>query len=359
MISFTKGNLLDADVEALVNTVNEVGVMGRGIALMFKEAFPDNFKLYAAACKKGEVKVGSMFVTRRDQLVGPKWIVNFPTKTHWRAKTKIEWIKAGLVELRKFIEENSIKSIAIPPLGSGNGGLDWVNVRPHIVQAMKGLDDVEIIVFEPTAQYQNVSKRAGVQKLTPARALIAELIRRYSILGFDCSLLEVQKLAWFFERYVKKLGLNNPMRLGFSAGIYGPFAVRLTHLLDSLDGSYLESEKRIPDAKPTDLVQFNYRKKDKVAAYLRTGEAKQFFDALEKTSELIDGFESPMGMEVLSTVDWLIHEKGCKPNLVDIRNGIKEWPAGAEAGARKHRMFTDRQIELALKRLQLSGLSDT
>ena len=122
MISFTKGNLLDADVEALVNTVNEVGVMGKGIALMSKEAYPDNFREYAKACKKGEVEVGRMFVTRPDQLIGPKWIVNFPTKKHWRAKTKIEWITDGLVDLREFVEDNSVRSIAIPPLGSGNGG---------------------------------------------------------------------------------------------------------------------------------------------------------------------------------------------------------------------------------------------
>ena len=158
MISFTKGNLLDADVEVLINTVNEVGVMGKGIALMFKEAYPDNFKEYAKACKKGEVEVGRMFVTRPDQLIGPKWIVNFPTKKHWRAKTKIEWITDGLVDLRKFIEDNGVKSIAIPPLGSGNGGLEWSNVRPRIVEALEGLDNVEVVIYEPTCQYPNVSK---------------------------------------------------------------------------------------------------------------------------------------------------------------------------------------------------------
>ena len=356
MITFTKGNLLDANVEALVNTVNEVGVMGKGIALMFKEAFPENFRQYEAACKRKEVQVGKMFVTHRDQLLGPKWIVNFPTKKHWRSKTRLEWITEGLADLRKFVEENDVKSIAIPPLGTGNRGLDSANVRPHIVEALADLRSVDIVLYEPTAKYQNVAKRAGVRKLTPARALISELIRRYSTLGFDCSLLEVQKLAWFLERYIEKLELEDPMRLGFSAGRYGPYANALDHLLNSLDGSYLHSEKRIPDAKPTDVVQFNDRHKEAVAAYLRTGDARVYAEALEQASELIDGFESPMGMELLSTIDWLIHKEGRQPTLADIRAGIQNWPAGQESGARKQSMFSDRQIDVALKRLESSGL---
>ena len=359
MITFTKGNLLDADVESLVNTVNEVGVMGKGIALMFKESFPDNFKQYAVACKAGKVQVGKMFVTRRDQLIGPKWIINFPTKKHWRAKTKIEWIKDGLIDLRKFIENNEIKSIAVPPLGSGNGGLDWADVRPRIAEAFEGLDDVDILIYEPTRQYQNVSKRAGVKKLAPARALILDLIRRYSSLGFDCSLLEVQKLAYFFERCVKQSGLESPMQLRFSAETYGPYAHRLNHLLNALDGSYLHSEKRIPDATPTDLVNFNYKHKHTVATYLRTGEARKYLNALEGTSELIDGFESPAGMELLATVDWLIHAESRPPTLAGISNGIANWPASKSAAVRKQKMFDDRQIDLALKRIQSSELRAT
>lgn len=228
--------------------------------------------------------------------------------------------------------------------------------QTRIVEALEGLDNVEVVIYEPTCQYPNVSKRAGVHELTPARALISELIRRYSVMGFDCSLLEVQKLAWFFERYVKLFGLKNPMQLEFSAGRYGPYANRLDRLLNSLDGSYLYSEKRIPDADPTDLVQFNYKHKETIAAYLGTGEAKTYLEALDKASELIDGFESPMGMELLATIDWLIHEEGRRPTLEDIRDGIDNWPAGAASAARKQGMFSDRQIELALRRVQSSGL---
>ena len=123
MINYTKGNLLDSKTEALVNTVNEVGVMGKGIALMFRDAFPDNYKKYVAACKKGEVKVGQVFATKNEDMIGPKWIINFPTKKDWRSRSQIEWIREGLKDLVGFIKKNDIRTIAIPPLGCGNGGL--------------------------------------------------------------------------------------------------------------------------------------------------------------------------------------------------------------------------------------------
>lgn len=155
MISYTQGNILDADVEALVNTVNTVGVMGKGIALMFKETYPKNFKTYQKACKEKCLKVGSMFVTESG-MYNPKWIVNFPTKEHWRGHTKIEWIVDGLKDLHDFICTNDVKSIAIPPLGCGNGGLNWADVKPRIVSALEDLHSVDIVIYEPTPEYQPV-----------------------------------------------------------------------------------------------------------------------------------------------------------------------------------------------------------
>src|ERR1044072_852194 len=166
MIRCTEGNLLDADVEAVVNTVNTYGVMGKGIALMFKERFPKNFKEYAAACKAGQVRVGAMLVTSVDELGGPRWVVNFPTKEHWRPPTKLEWVRDGLAALKEVIREKQIRSIAVPPLGCGNGGLDWAVVRPLIEDALGELEGVEVIVYEPTAQYQNIAQKKGVEKLT-------------------------------------------------------------------------------------------------------------------------------------------------------------------------------------------------
>ena len=349
MMRFTQGNLVNAGTEALVNTVNTVGVMGKGIALMFKEAFPQNFKDYAAACKQREVEVGRMFVTERRNLMGPRWIINFPTKQHWRNPSKLEWIVDGLEDLKKVIAERNIRSIALPPLGSGNGGLEWSVVRQKIKEALAPLQNVEVVVYEPTAKYQNVAKRQGVDKLTPARALVAELVRRYWILGIECSLLEIQKLAYFLERKIDELKLDNPLDLKFEANKFGPYAPRLTHLLNALDGSYLHCDKRLADAGPFDVIWFDDNRKDRIAVYLAT-EAKSYLPALEETTKLIDGFESPLGMELLATVDWLI-SRGVKASLEDVKIGLSGWAGGASASARKIKIFDDRLLQLALDRL--------
>ena len=261
MISFTQGNLLEAKTEALVNTVNTVGVMGKGIALMFKEAFTDNFKSYEDACKRGEVKIGRMFVTERKQLIGPRWIINFPTKKDWKHPSRMEWIEEGLQDLKHVILTHHIRSIALPPLGSGNGKLEWPKVREKIVAELGSLTDVEITVYEPTAQYMNVAKRAGVEKLTPARALIADLVRRYGLLGIDCTLLEIQKLAYFLEQVIECSHLKNPLKLDFQANKFGPYAQKLMYLLNGLDGSYLHCDKRLADATPYDVIWFDTSKK--------------------------------------------------------------------------------------------------
>ncbi|HOI51473.1 MAG TPA: macro domain-containing protein [Azonexus sp.] len=350
MITFTQGNLLAARAEALVNTVNTVGVMGKGIALMFKERFDENFRRYAAACKAREVQTGKMFVTQVHELDGPRWIVNFPTKQHWRTPSRMEWIVEGLQDLKRFLIEQQVKSIAIPPLGAGNGGLEWAEVREQIEQSLGDLD-IDILVFEPTRQYQNVAKRSGVEKLTPARALIAELVRRYWVLGMECSLLEIQKLAWFLERSIERHNPgDNPLNLQFAPHKYGPYANRLDHLLNNLDGSYLHSEKRISDADPLDVIWFDDERKAFVQTYLKS-EAKAYTQALESTAALIDGFESPFGMELLATVDWLLAREGVAPNVPALRAGLRRWRGGPDAAARKERLFDDRALGIALNRL--------
>ena len=350
MITFTLGNLLEARVEVLVNTVNTVGVMGKGIALMFKERFAENFRLYAAACKAGKVQTGRMFVTPVHELDGPRWIVNFPTKQHWRSPSRLEWIVDGLQDLRRFLLEHQIHSIAIPPLGAGNGGLEWTAVREQIELALGDIA-TEVLVFEPTRQYQNVAKRNGVEKLTTARAMIAELVRRYWIMGMECSLLEIQKLAWFLERAIERHNPgNNPLNLQFTAHKYGPYANRLDHLLNNLDGSYLHCNKRISDADPFEVIWFDDERKDFLQTYLKT-ETKAYARALESTTNLIDGFESPFGMELLATVDWLLTREGVAPDVPALREGLRHWRGGPDAAERKMRLFDDRTLTIALDRL--------
>lgn len=350
MIQYTQGNLLDASAEALVNTVNEVGVMGKGVALMFRERFPENARIYIEASKANEVRVGRMLVTPTGELF-PKWIIHFPTKKHWRNPSRLEWVREGLDDLVRVVRELGIRSIAIPPLGCGNGGLEWRHVRPMIENAVAELPGVDVIVYEPTGAYQNAPKREGVEKLTPARALVTEIVRRYSVLGLDCTVLEVQKLAYFLQRSITRLGLPDPLDLRFAADRYGPYADRLRHLLNGLDGSYLHAEKRLSDAGPRDLIWVESSKRAVVESYLASEEAAPFLPALEQTTALIDGFESPLGMELLATVDWLLAEQGVEPTVEALKEALAGWPAGSAAAKRKLALFDDRLLRLALDRL--------
>ena len=357
MIRYTQGNLLEAPAEALVNTVNEVGVMGKGIALMFRDSFPENTRVYEAACKAGQVQVGSMLVVRDRDLTGERWIINFPTKKHWRHPSKMEWIREGLRDLVRVIRDKQIRTLAVPPLGCGSGGLEWSEVRRVIEVALSELDDVDVLVFEPTSAYLGAPKREGVEALTPARALIAELVRRYSVLGLDCTNLEVQKLGWFLERVIHRQGVPDPLELRYTANKFGPYADNLRHLLNGLDGSYLHCEKRLSDAGPFDLIWFDDARRNRIDEYLDSDECRAYGPALDETADVIDGFESPLGMELLATVDWIVSEMKCEASLTGVKQGLGRWPGGATAARRKRKLFDDRMLGLAIDRLTTVGFA--
>ena len=149
MITYQKGDMFEADVEALVNTVNTVGAMGKGLALLFKNKFPVNNEMYVNGCRNNEVKTGEMFVVEVTGRGTLRYIVNFPTKEHWRYPSQMVWIEEGLIDLRRFILDNNVKSIAIPALGAGLGGLSWPAVKNEIENKLADLQDVQIMVFEP------------------------------------------------------------------------------------------------------------------------------------------------------------------------------------------------------------------
>jgi len=294
-----------------------------------------------------------MFVTQGPALTGPKWIVNFPTKKHWRQPSRLEWIRAGLADLKATINTLGIKSIAIPPLGAGNGGLNWKEVRQEIELALSDIDGVDIVVYEPTSTYQNVTKRVGVEQLTPARAMIVEMVRRYSVLGFECSILEVQKLTYFFSAALQRLQFTDILRLKFVPDRYGPYSDQLRHTLEQLDGSYIHCEKRIADAGPFEPLWFEYTKEEKLALYLRsTPETKELLPALDHAASLIEGFESPLGMELLSTVHWLATQERVSLDVSALRAGVQRWPGGDKSAAeRKNRIFTDKMLSVAANRI--------
>ena len=186
---------------------------------------------------------------------------------------------------------------------------------------------------------------------------MAELVRRYEVLGLGCTNLEVQKLAWFVNRWIDLCGIDNVLGLEFVANRYGPYADRLRHLLNAMDGSYLHCERRLADAGPKDLIRFDDGRREEVASYLANPWAAPYQLPLGKTSELIDGFESPLGMELLATVDWLIVKAGCAADVSSLREGLKNWPTSAAAARRKQKLFDDRMIEAAVERLSACGLA--
>ena len=210
-INFVQGNLLKQDdVDAIVNTVNCVGVMGKGIALQFKNKWPSNYQQYEIACKNKLVKTGRMFVYDSGGLVKPNFIINFPTKDHWRGNSKLEYVQDGLNDLIDQIKHLNIKSIAIPPLGCGNGGLDWKEVKPLIENAFNNLPDVEVRIFEPSGSptANDMEVKTAKPKMTNGRAAILKIIDTYREVGYGLSKIEVQKLAFFLQEAGENLKLN-------------------------------------------------------------------------------------------------------------------------------------------------------
>lgn len=341
MIRFERGDILAADTEALVNTVNCVGVMGRGIALQFKNRYPANFKAYAAACKLGEVQPGKMFVFDRREITWPRYIINFPTKRHWRGKSRIEDIVAGLESLVQEVESRGIRSIAIPPLGSGLGGLDWRRVRPLIEQAMSSLEDVEVVVYEPGGSGDTASHRStDVPAMTEGRAALVVLMARYlaGLLDPSISLLEVHKLMYFLQL------AGQPLRLRFVKGPYGPYAENLRHVLRQVEGHLVTGYASGGDSPSKQLAIVPGAVTD---AQRFLEDHREASDRFSRVARLVDGYESPFGLELLATVLWVV-EEGRTTDLQEVERAIHAW------GARKL-AFRRSQIELALERLQAEG----
>lgn len=339
MIRYVQGDILEADADALVNTVNCVGVMGRGIALQFKRAFPANFKAYSAACERGEVQPGRMFVHETGELAGPRYIINFPTKVHWRGKSRIEHIESGLEALVAEIRTRGIRSVAIPPLGSGLGGLDWAEVRPLIDRALSELPDVDAQVYEPVGVPESARARLTrtTPRMTPGRAALVGLMNRYlaALMDTSVSLLEVHKLGYFLQ------AAGEPLRLRFKKAWYGPYAENLRHVLAEMEGNLIRgyaSEGDTPDTELA-LVPGAVQKAEGFLAS-ETGTQERF----DRVARLVEGYETPYGLELLATVHWVATREGARDRR-RIADATRQW------GHRK-RQFTDEQIELAVDRLQ-------
>ncbi len=307
MIRYQTGDLLTDAAEALVNTVNCVGFMGRGIALRFKKAWPDNFRAYAAACKRKEVTPGRMFVYETGQLGNPRYIVNFPTKRHWKGGSRLEDIKTGLAALALEIGQRGIRSIAVPPLAAGLGGLDWNDVRPLIDAALGALPGVEVIVYEPSEAPAAIPAhdRTAAPAMTQGRAALVGLMHRClgGLLDTTISLLEVHKLMYFMQE------AGEPLRLKIAKAAFGPYAENLRHVLHEIEGTYVAGYGDGGDA-PDKALELVPGAVEEAHAFLdRHPETKERF---ERVAALVAGFESPFGLELLATVHWVAQREAAR-----------------------------------------------
>jgi O-acetyl-ADP-ribose deacetylase (regulator of RNase III) len=342
MIEFKSGDILSDHSEALVNTVNCVGIMGRGIALQFKNAFPENFKFYKQACDLHEVQPGHMLVFQNSRLGNPRFIINFPTKRHWRGKSRIEDIDAGLQSLRKEIAQRNIRSIAIPPLGSGLGGLDWAAVRPRIEGALSDLNEVHVVIYQPNgAPVSNaVASLQPAPKMSPGKAALIGLMDRYlaGLLDPFVTLLEVHKLMYFMQ------AAGQPLRLRFVKAPYGPYAENLRHVLKQSEGHWISGYADGGDTPDKQLELVPGAVADAVAILENDPEVRQRFD---RVAGLVEGFETPFGLELLSTVHWVVQENE-NPSIEQVVQQTHNWNE-------RKRQFLPDQIRLALHVLSDKG----
>jgi O-acetyl-ADP-ribose deacetylase (regulator of RNase III) len=341
-IKTTTGDILKADVEALVNTVNCVGVMGRGIALQFRKAFPANFKAYESACKRKEVQTGRMLVHDLGTLTNPRYIINFPTKQHWKGKSQLAFIDSGLRALVQEIQDRGIKSIAVPPLGCGLGGLKWKEVFPRITKALTGIPDLDVLVFEPdhAPAPEAMVKTAKAPNMTVGRAALLGLMNRYLAALMDpfVTLLEIHKLMYFLQ------AAGEDLKLDFEKGAYGPYAKNLRHVLSLMEGHFItgygdgdDKPGRQVDAKPEAIrkaTEFLVDHPDTLARF-------------EHVIRLIDGFETAFGMELLATVHWVVQREGAK----DFGSALQRIHAWNE----RKKQFEERQIRAAWDALESQG----
>ena len=317
--------------------------MGKGVALQFKKAFPENFQAYKTACDKREVHTGTMFVYEFKGLHNPRYIVNFPTKKHWKGKSKLSDIEDGLRDLKRIIIEYKISSIAIPPLGCGYGGLDWNDVYPRIKHELDSLNNVDVLLYEPgkapsAEEMPNKTKRP---KMTKGRAAIIGLISRYTQLGYDASLLEIQKLAYFMQVS------GEPLRLRYVKEKFGPYADNLRHVLDHIEGHYVQGfgDGSKPRTAVVDLMEGAQAKADE---FLQSH--PETYERFNRVTNLIEGFETPYGMELLATVHWVASEN------LDARIDPKAAVEVVHAwSARKRKSFKPEHIKVAWERLQEQG----
>lgn len=344
MIKYITGNIFEGSTEALVNTVNTVGIMGKGIALQFKNQFPSNYREYVKACKSGALQIGKLLVVEDSSLhYGKKTIINFPTKTDWRKPSEYDFIEKGLLDLVRLIKEHKIKSIAIPPLGAGNGGLEWYKVKTFLEKYLADLD-CTVEVYEPNAEVKEVLKKERVA-LTPARAMLLAVLYELVRNGEFVSEFSSEKIGYFLQRF----GAQDIFKLDYQAKFYGPYSGKVKHVLYYLNGSYISGYSS-KDKKPFEELNLMMDAEADVLAYLSKADYYQEMEIVKKTQTFLTGFYSNFGLELLSTLDFIVQKEQTK-DITIVKKSINEW------SSRKTQLFAnDIFIEKGLKKLESAQL---
>ena len=306
-IKFKHGDMFQEPTQAIVNTVNCVGVMGKGVALEFKKRWPDNFEAYRKLCRDKKLVPGNMFVFDRGGIIndGPRFLINFPTKNNWRSKSKISYITDGLDDLVKKINGLNITSITIPPLGCGNGGLGWKKVKPIIEEKLNALSNVEIIIFSPKDENDIPEHTPNNIKMTFERAILLKALsdlENYFDGSFDR--ISLQKIAYF----IQAMGIN--LNLDFSGNIHGPYSEVLKKAYVYFDkigviSGFHDGERR------AHVTRYGCAVADE---YLRDN-PKNSNEIISRINKLIQGYESPYGLELLSSIHWNYTNKGKEINI--------------------------------------------
>lgn len=338
MIKYITGNILESSAEALINTVNTVGVMGKGIALQFKNAYHNNYKAYVDACKRNEIETGKLFLVKDSNLnTGNKLIINFPTKKDWRKPSEYSYIESGLDDLVRVINENKIKSVAIPPLGAGNGGLEWEKVKKIIEQKLSNVD-AEIIVFEPTQHIKEQLKKERV-RLTDARALLLYVLYDLVRNGEYVSEFSSEKVCYFLQRF----GAGKYFNLEFTPNFYGPYSGKVRFVLNVLNGSYIMgySDMNKKPFEPLVLVPDGY---DTVKKHVESN--SELFSIAKKTINFLNGFYSDFALELLSSIDYITTTQKSF-EVKQINEQLEKW------SDRKRSLFSNpKYIAISVRQLQ-------
>jgi len=330
MITYTQGNMFDAQVDAIINTVNLVGVMGKGVAFQFKERFPENYRVYQEACKNHTIGIGNSLVVPAVWHGRHILIVNFPTKVHWRNPSEYLYVERGLDNLAEILKQYSIKSIAVPPLGAGNGGLEWERVRAMIANKLSSVD-CDVQVFEPG--HDSVLRYRSV-KLTPAKALLVYMLDVLRKKEQSLSTFSAVKLVYFMQ----KCGADSLFKMQFVPYTFGPYCDQVKKMLHSLDGAYITGYEDIAKKpfEPFGLIDESF------AAVKSMVESDMLLlDLVHRTERLLEGYWDEYGMELLSTVDYIITKRGAGAmSAEDIHQGISAW------SERKEKLFGSADLQV-------------